>query len=208
MEPDEYSFQQMQTGEKRNPNYASFYLHPVLNNVKTKAAGREIYDDKTYILILCPGQSKTEVRRPATDIDKREYPDAWKAFQEGKATPISGTPIEQLPGVTPGRAMELHKLHIRTIEQLVEVPDQNMHSIGMDGYKLRDQAKAFVEKNTAEIQALRSENAELKKALSGMKAQMLELTGRLDTLSSRGQQPAPIRNPKRKDAGAIPNENL
>ena len=208
MEPDEYSFQQMQTTNNRNPNYASFYLHPVLNNVKTKAAGREIYDDKTYILILCPGQSKTEVRRPCTDIDKREYPDAWKAFQEGKETPISGTPIEQLPGVTPGRAMELHKLHIRTIEQLVEVPDQNMHSLGMDAYKLRDAAKAFVEKNTAEIQALRAENAVLNKSLSEMRAQMLELTARLDTLSDKGQQPAPIRSRKKVDAGAIPNESV
>ena len=151
-------------------NRACFYHHPVLNKNKTKAEGREIYEDKTYILILCPGQSKQETRRPATDLDRMNYPTAWRAFCEGKAEPLVGTPIEHLPGVTPARCKELHAVHVRTVEQLANVPDQNLPALGMGGMVLKQQAQAFIQKNSSEVAALKNQLAEAMRKIDELMA--------------------------------------
>ena len=79
--------------------YSQFYYHPCIDGAKSKEAGREIYTDTPYVLILVKGQSKTEVRRKATEEDKRRFPRAWKAFEDGKDSPITGTPLENMHGL-------------------------------------------------------------------------------------------------------------
>lgn len=185
----------------RNPNHAVFYLHAVENKPLSKKEGRTICEDVLYILILCPGQSKTEVRRKATENDKREYPEAWKAFQDGKPEAIVGTPIELMPGMTPSRIKELHSLHVRTIEQLAAVPDQNLSALGMDGHTLRAKALAFIEKNTAEVQALRQQAAQQARQITGLQRQLLALQEQFATLSASGQSPAPTAVPQPERVG-------
>lgn len=186
---------------QRNPNHAAFYYQPVRLKKKSEEAGRDIFEDRVYILILSPGQSKTEMRREAKDIDKQEYPEAWKAFQEGKGEPLVGTPVELLPGMTPSRIKELHAVHVRTIEQLAAVPDQNLRNLGHDAHTLRNKAAGFLEKNTAEVQALRAQNATLSKSVTALQRQLLDLQDQVARLSPSGQSPAPTSVPQPERVG-------
>ncbi len=145
-------------GRPVNPNNACFYYKAVVG----MEDGKPKLIDKVYILILSPGQRNTEVRRPVQEKDKQEYPEAWRAFQEGKATPLNGTPIEMLPGLMPSRIAELKLNNIRTIEDMANTADGNLRNLGIDSLTLKQSAKAFVEKNTGEVQALRTEIADLR----------------------------------------------
>lgn len=149
-------------------NYAKFYLHPVLNKKKSVEAGRDIYEDKVYVLILCPGQTRSEWRRPMQDKDKRDYPQAWADFQNGEKEPtVSGTPIEFL-GISPARAKELRAVHIYTVEQMANCPDTASREVGMDFNTLKNRAAAFISKNSPEVDELRRKVAELTEKLAAL----------------------------------------
>lgn len=130
--------------------YATFFLHPIIDGFKSKEAGREIYTEVPYILILVKGQNKTEVRRKATDEDKRRFPREWRAFEEGKANPITGTPLESLNLAT-GIIQELKHLNIRTVEDVADMSDLTIQKIGIGGVEMRNQAQAFLSKNSVKV---------------------------------------------------------
>lgn len=160
----------MATHTKTQQNYAKFYIQPVLNKNKTKAEGRDIYEDRVYILILCPGQTKTEVRRPMQELDKREYPQAWMDFQAGNKEPqVTGTPIEYL-GLSPSRAKELRAVNIYTVEQMASCADTNARAVGMDFHALKNKAAAYVTKNSPEVEELRRKVADLTQKLTELSA--------------------------------------
>lgn len=188
MDPEsESSF--MATHEKRQQNYAKFYIEAVKNNNKSREAGRDIYDDKVFILILCPGQMKGETRRPMQENDKREYPQAWADFQNGNKEPtVSGTPIEYL-GISPSRAKELRAVHIFTVEQMADCPDTASKDVGMDFNTLKGRAAAFVNKNSPELERLR--------------AQVAELTAKLDALAKPAEAPKKRGRPPKADVQQV-----
>lgn len=163
-DPDsDSSFSHNQSSGPRN--YAKFYLEPILNKFKSKEAGRDIYESKEFILIICPGQNKTEVRRPVQENDKKEYHQEWRAFVENKPDAIVGTPIENLPRLDPGMARQLKHLNIHTIEQMASLSDSGLANIGIGANELKTRAKAFIEKNSDEVVALRERVADLEKKL-------------------------------------------
>lgn len=160
----------METQNKPGQNYAKFYLHPVRMNKKSEEAGRDIYEDRIYILILSPGQTKSECRRPMQEKDKREYPQAWADFQNGNQEPtVAGTPIEYL-GISPARAKELRAVHIYTVEQMAACPDTASKDVGMDFHSLKNRAQAYIGKTSPELETLRKQVADLQAKLAELSA--------------------------------------
>ena len=158
----------MATHEKKQQNYAKFYIEAVKNNNKSREAGRDIYDDRTFILILCPGQMKGETRRPMQENDKREYAQAWADFQNGNKEPtVSGTPIEYL-GISPSRARELRAAHIFTVEQMADCAETAKTTVGMDFYSLKNRAAALISKTSPEVEQLRKQVQELTEKLNAL----------------------------------------
>lgn len=164
--PDDSVFVAAQRGETHNSNVAHFYYYAVLNPQKTAEVGQEIYEDKEYVLIISPGQRLSEIRRKATDMDKLNYGQQYKAFLDKRPQPIVGTPLAMLPGLTPARVKELQYLNIRTVQHLVDMPDSALPKVGPDALQLRQRAVAFIEKNDPIIIALeqRVKDLELKLA--------------------------------------------
>ncbi len=191
MEPNfDSSFTSSFGNQSQSLNHASFYWKAVENQFQTEAQGKPVHDNKVYILIMCPGQNNQEVRRPCTDQDKKDYPQAWQAFVDNKVSPLNGVPIELLPGLLPSRVEQLKYVNIRTIEQMAELSDGNMHNVGMDANQLRTMAKAFIAKNNPRI-------IELETQLASMQAQIDELLKAQPT-----QQPVVKRGRKPKMNGA------
>ena len=174
--------------QKEGRNYVKFYRQWVRNNFKSKEEGREVGDHQDFILIICPGQPKTEVRRKATDADKMAYSHEWTAYEQGKEHQMSGTPIEMLPGLANGMADALKALYIYTIEQMAGLPDIALQKVGMGGADIRKRAKAYIEKGTAEVM-------ELKAQLEAANATIAELHGKIAQLEAARK---PGRKPKLK----------
>ena len=184
------TFLEAQRGEQHSRNVAHFYYHPVLNPQLTAQKGVEVYEDKVYILIISPGQRLSEIRRKATEKDIAGYPKQYEAFLQKRPQPIIGTPLSSLPGLTPARVKDMEYLHIRTVQQLLEIPDSALAKIGPDARQLQHQARAFLEKNDARVLTL--------------EAQVKTLTEQLATLMSapaQAQQPAKRRGRPRKVNG-------
>jgi hypothetical protein len=133
-----------------------------------------------YILIVSPGQNKSEVRRPVQEKDKRTYKDAWKAFEANKEASLDGTPIEMLPGITEHQIKHYRYLNIYTTQQLASVSDGNLQNLGTGAMAARENARKFNEMQKPEISAM---NEQMKK----MAEQMEKMQKELDARSSKSK---------------------
>lgn len=156
-------------------NYVKFYRHWIRNNFKSNEQGIEVGENQDFVIIICPGQPKSEVRRKATDADKSQYRQEWQMYSEGKEHQQVGTPIELLPGLTSGMADALKAIYIYTIEQMAELSDLSLQKVGIGGNDIRQKCKAYLSKNSTEVTALKAQLEEALAAIAklqeGQKAQ-------------------------------------
>lgn len=177
-------------------NFVKFYPKWVRNNFQSKKEGKEVGEYRDFVMIICPGQPKSELHREVQDKDKREYPNEWLAYKEGREQRITGTPVELLPGLDTGRADSLKAIYVYTIEQLAEATEPAKHMIGMGANDLVQKAKAYLAKNTAEVQSLKQALAEKDALIAEQGRQLQDLASRITALESaprkRGKQPSPV----------------
>lgn len=125
-------FLQSQNGmQRRRYQGASikFYEEAYLDEAATQAAnGIPKYKSRDMISIRFPGMDET-VRRVEPQ-DKEDYPEQWKAFQEGKEQPLEGTALEQWALIPRTIVEELKYFSIRTVEQLRDLNDEVKRKIG------------------------------------------------------------------------------
>ena len=157
-----------------------FFLHPKQNQIKTKEAGRPIFEDIPYIQIMQPGNKDSVKVAPATERDKQRFPEHYRKFvaREDQEA-LEGTPLREWAGVTASQCKEFEFLNILTVEQLAAVSDSNGQGIMGLGF-LKEKAAKFIE------------NAKLgatAEALAEMKAENASLLERLEALEAG--EPAP-----------------
>ena len=173
-----------------------FYIRPYQNQQKSKEAGREIWEDVTFISIKVPGDRDSEVDRPLREGDKNRFPRHWQQFQIRESQEImEGTPLSEWAGIQGSQVAELKFLNVVTLEQLIAMSDTNAQNIrGI--YALKEKATAFL-KNAEEGLAV--------EALEEQKKINAELLARLKVLESNLEQ-SPEDLPKR--GRPKKNENL
>lgn len=154
-------------------NRIEFHWHPKKNGLKSKEEGREVFDQVPYIKITSPG-AKQVVDREVRDEDKREYPRLWAAFEAGEERPEDGQPVEEWPAVNVAQVAELKAAGIFTVEQVANIPDQNLNVLGMQARKLRSKAQAYMAlaKGNAPFEQLAAENEQLRADIEIMKQQL------------------------------------
>lgn len=170
-------------GEPEHVNKLSvgFGLMPQQNMLKSKKAGRPIFEDIVHIQILVPGDSKSLILRPATRKDYEDYPQAYAKFKSNEAVAQQGTPIEHWPQITRGEALSLKAAGIPTVEHLAEVDDANLGRLGANARDYRTKARAYINaaKGTAEAAAMALRNADLERKLSEMQMQFAQLAAQV-----------------------------
>lgn len=154
---------------------ARFFNEPVLNEERTKAEGRPIYDDTEMVELLIPGDRLSRgvylAHEPSIyDKDARAYitraqvyDDAYRAFKRGEARAVSGTPLEMWPVLTRARVMELKAANVLSVEELAAVSDAILARLGQGAREEREKARAWIEaaKGSAEMQAQAARIAQL-----------------------------------------------
>lgn len=164
------------------------------NNFQSEKEGKEIGKYEDRIMILIPGQ-KDVVVRPVQDKDKREYPQEWTDYQAGRDQRITGTPIELLPGLPKSRADLLKSLYIYSIEQLADLAEPGMLKLGMGAVELKNKAQAFLQKNSAEVNALKMELQKRDEVIAQQQAQLAAFEERLKALESTPRRGRPPKQP-------------
>lgn len=151
-------------------NYIKFYRQWVRNNFKSQEQGIEVGEHQDFILIVSPGQTKTEVRRKATPADKHQYAQEFAAYEQGKEMQMAGTPIELLPGLAAGMADALKAQYVYTIEQMAAASDMALQKIGMGAADIRKRAQDYLAGGSAELAALREKLAQAQERIAALEA--------------------------------------
>ena len=124
--------------------YVQFYVRPVMNNFRSSEEGRPIYEEKEYIRIIVPGDSKTTVDCPVTDEFRMRFQKQYDKFKRGMEQAVEGTPLEMWPQMTVGLCAELKAMNVTTVEQLAALDDGKAQRI-MGSYDLRRKAQIFLD---------------------------------------------------------------
>ena len=173
-----------------------FYSKPREDKAKSLEEGRPIFVDVCYVDIRIAGSRTGHIARPATMADKARFPRHYQAFTNREEMPLEGTPLKEWAAITRSRVEELAFINVKTVEQLANMPDNNVAKL-MGGNALKQKAKDWLE--TAKEKAgelkfkqladeMAEENDTLKEQLAKQGDMLAELTARLD--ASEKEAPA------------------
>lgn len=156
--------------------YVRFYIRPVMNAFRSSEEGRPIYDEKEYINVIIPGDSKTTVDCPVNDEFRRRFQKQYDQFKRGIANVVEGTPLEMWPQMSVGLVAELKAMNVLTIEQLAGLSDSVAQKI-MGFHDLRRKAQSFLDaaKGEAESNKLARELEKRDDEIATLKLQMQQL---------------------------------
>ena len=139
----------------------------VQNKAKSDVSGRPIYWTSLQALIYGPGmknqvaaaeihlrdetgkvvrRSKERLQEDGTPIYRDEvFKEQLKAWKDGRDDALAlGTPLRMYPRLDVAQIASLEAIGIKTLEQLAEVPDSQLHQM-INGRSFRDGAKAYLE---------------------------------------------------------------
>lgn len=165
--------------------YVKFYMRPTLNQSKSDAEGRPIFDDREYLEIRTPGNQTNIINRPVSDMDRQRFRRAYQQFKAGDEEQLTGTPLSEVPWITRSMVEELIHVRIRTLEHLANVNDDVCGRIpGL--YALKDRAKAALDKaaGDAPFIAMQAKNEELVNELATLKQALAEQAALLKKLNA------------------------
>lgn len=152
-----------------------FFTKPIQNAAKSAEAKRPIFEDREYVKIAVPGDSKTVHVAPAherhynpaarTQMTYAErFPEVYAQFQNGIEAAAVGTPLIASGLFPESKVQELKAKNFTTVEQLAGASDAVIRKSGMGMRELVEAAKGYLDKSQgmAEVDALRAELAALK----------------------------------------------
>jgi hypothetical protein len=137
-----------------------FYHGAVLNQAKTDAAGRRIYDDHEMCEIKFPGDPSRSIVGPAHDrvfmhrprhgeepkghlSYAERFADTYKAWKSNDPAALrTGTPLEHLPFMTPAKVYELKAQNIHTAEALTRLSESVVAKLA--ARSIVEQAKVYL----------------------------------------------------------------
>jgi hypothetical protein len=208
-----------------------FKNHYVLNNAKTAASGRPIYDDMEVVEIRFPG-SRTVSVFPATEFshyttDPETGAQTWvsyaerfrRQYQQFKShaqQTKSGTPLAHAPFLTEGRRAELRALNIYTVEALAAIDGHELKNLGQGGRELKNHAEKYISDTRAgapstqlqaELEALRARNQMLEDDNSLLK-QKVTVTPTQSVDEFEEMTPDQLREYVTANTGHAPQGNL
>lgn len=122
-----------------------FEADTVLDQAASAQAGRQIYREREMVKIVTPGNMLNIFATEVTDEHRNRWPEAYKAFKDGRDLTTDGTPLEEWPILNRAMVAELKHLGFRSVENLANASDTALQTIGKGGYSIRERAKAFLD---------------------------------------------------------------
>lgn len=134
-----------QTGMVQQPDrrMARFETVQIPNAVRSREAGRPIFEPRTVLFVRHPGE-RDETSILATEEHQYQFPRQWAAFEAGKKADPEGTPLAILFPGDPHVVTSLRSLHIFTVEMLADCGEEALRRIGMGARDYQARAQKFM----------------------------------------------------------------
>lgn len=171
-----------------NRNSVRFYKRPVVNEARSLEEGRPIFEPVDFVEISAPGDPKNITDKPVNDKIRAMYAAQYQAFlSNSDQDAAAGTLLSAWGVISPERAEELKHFKIRTVEQLSEVSDGNLQSLGSGSRKERDAAKDYIQtmKGAAPVAQLRAQLEEERGRRESLEEQLKELSAKVEAASKQ-----------------------
>ena len=182
-----------------------FYMHEPEDVHKSEAEGRVVkLPAIPYVRISAAGDHTSVMEAPVQESHKRRWPDRWLYFQiqnnmvEGAAE-IPGWKIEEWTHLNPEQVRELKFMRFSVVEQVANASDAQCQKMGMQGYGLREAARAALRARVgADVKAeMDKKDAEIKT--------LKEQAARFEAFMTQMQNQAPVPPPPAQPLG-LPKE--
>jgi len=158
----------MSVVDNNRPPYVAWETRPVEDRPESIAKGHYVSKDVDFAVITRPGSRDTldkealvwltELKNKAA---KGEVPSSWyegfkasyDSWKKGEETPLTGTAIKDWPPLSPSARKDILAAGIRTVEDLADMSDSDLTSIGTGAlaYKLKAQAWLKASKDTGQV---------------------------------------------------------
>lgn len=157
-----------------------FYTEIVEDKVASREAGRPIMREEERIEYRIAGNRSFnfhdlahgfhETKNGETITHAMRFPAEYRKFKETGGNTASGTPLQNLPGLTPVQISTCKALSIYSIEALASVDGFMLKSLGPSGHKLKQAAEKYLgaaggqidaTRIFAELEAVKAENERL-----------------------------------------------
>ena len=173
----DFDYRDFQTNEADKSLLVKFFVKPREDKTASVREGRPIFRDTEYIDIKIPGNRGSGACRPATEEDKKRFPEHYAKFKQRVTDERDeGTPLSEWAPMSRSTAEELAFFHVKTVEQLANMADVQVAKFkGL--FELQAKAKAWL-KNAQEdrkffevekeMASLRADNEALRKQLTEM----------------------------------------
>jgi hypothetical protein len=180
------------SGKKSGDCIAFFHYEQRVDPGATEREGHPVWVDIPYVRIISPGNDKEIVNRAVQEKDKQRWPERWAAFSAGEKIELDGTPIKEWPQIGKAQAATLESMKIFTVEQLSEVSDQSISTLGMGMMDLKNKARAWVEWQAGEasVQKYAQRNRRLEEKNQALENEVAALKDQLMELSAKTEQKA------------------
>lgn len=124
---------------------------------------------RVYLKMHPPGDKLQIIDRPATEADKKAYPREWQRFRDGQDQHVKT--LDQLPSLRnhPGKAKPFYDAGIYTPHHAATLSDEALATVP-GAPELAQESQAYLASQQLQIDALKIENAELKRQLEAMKS--------------------------------------
>lgn len=167
----------------------NFSLFPQMNQAKSTAEGRPMYDEILYVTIMVPGE-RDVVHRPAWEKDYSRFPMQYSAFLNKKdQDATSGTPLKLLTWLTSGQVKELEFFNCYTVEQLANLNDSSATKfMGIQALKRRANDYLTASKEAAPLLIIRAEIDKKDQELAASAQALAEQGARIKALEETIQR--------------------
>lgn len=157
--------------------YVEFRYQAVQDEEASRSAGRWVGRDAEFAYITLPG-GRTVIPLRVTDEVRARYRAKYDAWKRGEDAPLDGMSLKEWPAITRAQAEEFWRHGVRTLEDLVGVPDSVLNQLGSGARTLQNKARAWLEQSRTagiaaeEIAKLRRENQELRSRVNALSDQV------------------------------------
>lgn len=149
----------MSVVDNERPPYLTFERRAVEDRNASNAAGHYVSRDVDFVVLTRPGSRDTVEKEVdgwlkdcAAHVKNQRMPgtwltafrDAYASWKAGEEIPEKGTPVKGWPVLSPSAQKDLVAAGIRTVEDLAEIPDQDLQGICIGAAQFKAKAKAWL----------------------------------------------------------------
>lgn len=169
--------------------HVEFFVEDVYQEFESEKQGRAIYKPVEKVRITFPGAKSDIIKhvqyQDLSDMPSHpnRFPRQWAAFKAQQAQTPEGTPLEMCKFIASHRVKELKAQNVYTAEQLANLPDTILQTLGMGASRERDLAKAFLNEDTklSELSAALASKKAMEHDMAALRAQLADLSAKVQT---------------------------